>query len=739
LICPLGRGARRLLVASILAALFSGEALACTDDGSGRPTVGLVLSGGGALAASQVGAIKVLEELHVPVHCIVGTSMGAVVGALYASGHNADQLKDIFVNADWGAISTGRLPYREQGFRKKEKERDYFSDYVIGVGKDGLSLPSGLSSLRGMRRYIRQQTEQVAHESDFSRLPIPYKATATDLSTGESVTLEKGDLVDAALASMAVPGLYPSQRIDGRVLIDGGMSKQIPIDLAREMGADIIIVVDTTLPPIDFTNRTPTVIDTVMQLVGIEVWSNHQQQIKQLRTGDVHITPDMQGQGASSFDKLDEGFDQGYEAAMSQADRLRAIAAEAAPSRVQRTTPPEQIVVASVNVSDAQAQTVSPDLIRKRLGIKPGETVTREDIYDGLDNIATLDVFDSVDYTLVPGAGGSTIDIVTTPRAGNQHLQLGLKLSTTLDGDDYYGLLGRWTIKPLNRYAGELNVTTEIGTNLELDLEWVQPFGDLGRFYVETGLNYARRTNPVNIDEERIAERRDESGALRLNLGREIGSWGLASIGAFAVTLDSDVRVGNTFGLGAQSGDYVGATGRFAVDTFNSPSFPTEGQAVNLVLSQYHGTSVDNDATVGLLSLASAQTIGNFGTFIRYEGGFLDQDTLGLPVFTLGGFKRLSGFQDNSIPATKYNMLRLESFMRLGARIEQSFGLPVYVGATLEGAQVDFDIAGIAFDNDFYAGSIWGAVDTVLGPAYVAYGLGEGGRDSFYLFFGQRF
>jgi NTE family protein len=538
---------------------------------------------------------------------------------------------------------------------------------------------------------------------------------------------------------MAVPGLYPSQRIDGRVLIDGGMSKQVPIDLARDMGADIIIVVDTTLPPVDFANRTPTVIDTVMQLVGIQVWLNHQQQIKQLRSGDVHIMPDTTGISTSGFDKLDQGFDQGHEAALSQAERLRVIAAEAAPSRVQRTTPPEQIVVVSVNVPETQAHTVSPDLIRKRLGIEPGETVTREDIYDGLDNIATLDVFDSVDYALVPGTGGSSIDIVTTPRAGNQHLQLGLKLSTTLDGDDYYGLLGRWTIKPLNRYAGELNLTTEVGADFVLDLEWVQPFGDLGRFYVETGLNYARRTVPVNVDETRIAERRDESGAVRLNLGRELGQWGLASVGAFAVTLDSDIRVGDTFGLGAQSGDYVGITGRFALDTFNSPSFPIEGQAANLVLSRYHGTSVDNDATVGLMSLASAQTIGNFGTFIRYEGGFLDQDSPGLPVFRLGGFKRLSGFQDNSVPATQYNMLRLEGFMRLGAGIEQSFGVPVYVGATLEGAAVDFDLAGVMFDDDFFAGSIWSAVDTVLGPAYIAYGLGEGGRDSFYLYFGQRF
>jgi NTE family protein len=646
-------------------------------------------------------------------------------------------LKDIFVNADWGSISTGRLPYREQGFRKKEDERDFFSDYVIGLGKDGVTLPSGLTSLRGMRRYVRQQTEHVAHEADFDQLPIPYRATATDLSTGESVTLAKGDLVDAALASMAVPGLYPSQRIEGRVLIDGGMSKQIPIDLAREMGADIIIVVDTTLPPVDFSNRTPTVIDTVMQLVGIQVWANHQQQIKQLRPGDVHIMPDMTGISTAGFDKLDQGFEQGYEAARAQTERLTTIAAEAAPSRVQRVKPPEQIVVASVSVSGSQ--NISPDLIRRRLGIKEGETVSRKDIHDGLDNIATLDVFDAVDYTLIPGTGGSSIDIVATPRAGNQHLQLGLKLSTTLDGDAYYGLLGRWTIKPLNRYAGELNVTTEVGTNLELDLEWVQPFGDLGRFYVETGFNYARRTVPVNIDEVRIAERRDESAALRLNLGRELAQWGLASIGAFVVTLNSDVRVGDTFGLGAQSGDYVGATGRFAADTFNSPSFPTEGQAANLVLSQYHEMSEGSNATTGLMSLASAQTIGNFGTFIRYEGGFLDQDTAGLPVFTLGGFKRLSGFEDNSVPATRYSLLRLEGFMRLGAEIEQSFGLPVYLGATLEGAEVDFDLGGIAFNDDFYAGSLWGAVDTVLGPAYLAVGIGEAGRESFYLYFGRRF
>jgi NTE family protein len=267
----------------------------------------------------------------------------------------------------------------------------------------------------------------------------------------------------------------------------------------------------------------------------------------------------------------------------------------------------------------------------------------------------------------------------------------------------------------------------------------MQPLGALGRFYVESGLNYAQRTVPVNIDDVRLAERRDESGVARVILGRELGQWGVAELGAFAVTLDSDIRVGDTFGLGVQSGDYVGVAGRFAVDTYNSPSFPIEGQVVDVRFSNYYSTSGDAEATVGQVVLASAQTLGPFATFVRYEGGLLDQNTTALPPFTLGGFKRLSGFEDNSVPATGYHLFRIEGFMRLGADVEQSFGVPVYLGATFEGAAVDLDFSGVSFNDDFYAGSIYGAVDTVLGPAYLAFGLGESGRQSFYLYFGRRF
>lgn len=713
-------------------------AYACDDDDANGPDIGLVLSGGGALASSQVGAIKALEEAGVPIHCIVGTSMGAVVGALYASGYSADELTNIFVDADWGAISTGAMSYREQGFRAKEDQSEFFSDYVVGVGKNGLVLPTGISSLRGMKRYLRQQTDALGQEVDFDKLPIPFRAIATDLSTGDSVTLGRGDLVSAALASMAVPGLYPSQRIDGRTLIDGGMSKQVPIDVAREMGADIIIVVDTTLPPGNFDDGSPSAFEAIMQLVNLQVWRNREVQIKQLTPQDLLIVPDLTGYSTTSFDRLDEGFEAGRAAARLNADRLRVLAATAAPSVSRVRMPKDEILISTVTVSEHSG--TSEALILERLAIAPGQTVTRENIHDGVEDVAALGVFDTVDYRLTPGPAGQSLELSTTANGpGNQHIQLGTKLSATFDGDSTYALLGRWSLKPLNAYAGELNITGEIGTDFGADVEWVQPVGPAGRFFVETGAGYYRRTVPINVDETRVAERRDETSSVRLLVGQEFGDWGIASVGAVALDLNSDIRVGTTLGLGTQSGTYVGLAGHLAADTLNSPSFPTRGFAGDLSAIQYSNVDDDTEATMQTLSFSVAGALGGLGTFLRYDGGRMDGDALHLPTFKLGGFKQLSGFEDNSVPATAYHLLRLETFTRLGAELEASFGVPVFVGATLEAAQVEFGFDANQAEGEFYAGSVYSAVNTPLGPAYLALGLGEEGRKSFYVYFGRAF
>jgi NTE family protein len=713
-------------------------AFACDRNHTGAPQVALALSGGGALAASQVGAIKALEEIGVPIHCVLGTSMGAVVGALYASGYNGQELREVFIDADWGAITTGAISYRNLGFRDKEKSKDYLSEYVIGIGKDGVVLPPGASSLRGMRSYLRDLTSQVTGVSNFDNLPIQYRAMGTDLATGESVSFASGDMVDSALASMAVPGLYPPQRIGNRIFVDGGMSKQVPIDVAKELGADIIIVIDTTLPPQVFDKREPTIVDTVMQLTNLTVWRNYQEQIKLLQPGDVLIHPDMTEFSVSGFNRMHEGYEVGYKATMAQRERLAEIARIAAPRPPPSKPPPETISIASVAIENGSI--IHDSMISSRLAIKPGDTVTQPYIENAVADVAALGAFDTVDYSLTPGAAGTALEIITTPTETNQHVRVGVDLSTTLGGDSYYRLLARYTLKPMSPTDAELNITGEVGSDFALSVEYAQLFGPSGRWFIQPYFGWSRRTVPFDIGDVRISERRDETFETRLEFGRELGQWGLASLTAGVQDVDTDVRVGLPVGFDGAQGTFAFTTARFAADTMNAVSFPTSGLAADARLVHLWNLENSDQTNAGALMLAAAHRFGGFGAFVRFEGGFLEADADSFPSYKLGGFKRLSGFTTNSLPATDYGLVRFELFTRLGGGVEQTFGLPIYIGGTLEGAKATLDFRDLT-DNDYdaIAGSLYGAIMTPIGPAYLAYGLGEGGAESIYFYMGRAF
>ena len=723
--------------AAVIAA--PGLAQACDFDDAEGPDVALVLSGGGALAASQVGAIRVIEEAGVPIHCVLGTSMGAVVGALYAAGHDGEALHEIFIDAEWGEITTGSTPYRNRSFTQKEDQRDFFSDYVLGFSDQGLTLPSGVSSLRTMRRFLRHWTDHVSSVEDFNALAVPYRAVATDLSTGEAVILDRGDLVSAAVASMAVPALYSPEVIGDRVLVDGGMSKQVPIDVAREMGADIVIVIDNTRPPADLQGRPPSAAATALQLVTLQVYANWREQIQLLEDGDVHIIPDITGFSSYDFSRMGEGEERGVAAAEAVRAELEALAARAAPPR--RRTLARDAVIQVADVDVARSGDVSPSLVRQRFEIAPGDTVSRADLQVAVDQVAALNAFTSVDYRLVPGPAGTRVQIEAAPRpVGEDLVQAGARFSTTTDGDADYALLARWSRQPYNDWAGVLSISAEVGSDLAADISLFQPLGAQGRYFLQPVLAYADRTVAVTSGEQLIAERRDETFDASLRAGRELGLWGLVSADIFAVAFNTDIRVGQDFGDALQDGEFYGARLRFAADTMNSISFPTSGVLIDVTASQFVTTTNLDDATVGEISLGWAGQYDGAGLFLRLDAGTIEQDGVGVSPFALGGFKRLSGFIDDSVPATDFALARAEVYRRLGGRIDETVGSPVYIGATLEAAHVEFELVDtVLLADTVFAGSLYAAVNTPIGPGYLAYGYGESGRQAIYLFFGRAF
>src|SRR6188508_2454695 len=232
----------RLLQVAPLCLLLLAQAVHAAE--GERPRVGLVLSGGGARGAAHVGVLKVLDEMHVPVDAIAGTSMGAVVGGLYASGMSADEIEKLISSVNWQDAFQDRPPRAELGFRRKQDDRNFLVRYALGVREDGFVLPQGLVQGQKLEQVLRNAALPVAQIRDFNRLPIPFRAVATDLETGEAVLMDSGDLVTAMRASMSAPGVFAPAQRDGRLLIDGGLVENLPIDVARQMGVDILIVVD---------------------------------------------------------------------------------------------------------------------------------------------------------------------------------------------------------------------------------------------------------------------------------------------------------------------------------------------------------------------------------------------------------------------------------------------------------------------------------------------------------------
>lgn len=733
-------GFARVLAPLTLALAAAPAAFAqCGDPNDPRPSVALVLSGGGALAASQLGALQEIEDAGVPISCVVGTSMGAILGSLYASGHSPEKLHSDFLDANWRSLFTGGVPYDKQSFRTKDTQRNFFSDYVIGVGDDGVTLPAAYSSLRGMRQYLRERLPQGAADEDFDRLPIPFRAVATNYNTGEAVALDHGDLIDASLASMAVPGFYPAQRVNGLLLIDGGMSKQLPIDVARAMGADIIIAIDTTLPAEAVTKGEPTLVDTINQVFQLQVYRNQQQQVKLLQDGDVHITPNIEGYAAYDFSRMHEGYEEGRKAAKLHGDRLRAIAEIAQPVRRNPLQQAETVTIASISVESTAG--IDEDVIRRRLGLKVGDTVTRTEVSERLSGVYSIGAFEYVDYHLTPGETGDALHVTAPGRLlGRQQIQLGAKTSATLEGDSSYQLLGRWSLQPLNPGGGQVSATVGLGSDLLLDIDYMQPLGGQDRAWMQASLALSQRRIPFSVGPVRVSERLDRSVTLSGDLGLEFGEWGVASAGMFLTNIESELLVGSVPGLISPDGAYYGFSGRLATDTLNSPSFPTAGYVGELKVDRYFAFErEDVDGTYSTLSAGAATRWNTVGGFGRIEFGQLDQTAFeGLPPFTIGGFKRLSGYIEDSVPATGYALGRLETFTQLGG-FDQVISVPVYVGATVEAAHIDFQALSQNLQTELYASSIYAAVDTPLGPAYLAFGKGEGPARALYIYFGRTF
>lgn len=314
-------------LAPAILAMACGSSVAATpvQDGNtgAKPLrIGLALSGGGARGLAHIGVLNALEELRVPVHCVTGTSMGAIVGGAFASGGEPKQLEETVRKTDWNQIFRDSPPRQEISSRRKQEDYKTLFAPEYGVKDGGMVLPKGIIAGVSIEAYFRALTSQSVGIDNFSKLPIPFRAVASNIETGEAVVLGHGSVAQAMRASMAVPGAMAPVEIDGNLLVDGGIANNLPIDEARKLCADVIIAVNISTPPLKRDEIT-SALSVSLQLINFLGKQTVEQQLKSLTDRDVLISPELGDLSAGNFGRADDAIRIGKEATHAMGDALR--------------------------------------------------------------------------------------------------------------------------------------------------------------------------------------------------------------------------------------------------------------------------------------------------------------------------------------------------------------------------------------------------------------------------------
>jgi NTE family protein len=721
---------RRLLAGLLLCAALPAAAQA--------PRIGLVLSGGGARGLAHVGVLKVLEELRVPVSCVTGTSMGAIVGGAFAAGTPPAELEAFVRKADWDEVFRDQPPRTEISTRRKIDEYKTLFAPEYGVSRKGLVLPKGVIAGVSIEGFFRGLTQPAIDTVDFDRLPIPYRAVAADIETGEAVVLSRGSLSRAMRASMSVPGALSPVEIDGRLLVDGGIANNLPIDEARALCGDVIIAVNISTPPLKREEIT-SALSVAGQLINFLGKVNVERQIASLGPRDVLIAPELGDISAASFERSADAIRIGEQATRAMAASLSKYSIPAAQyaSLRRRQTAEKKPLGAVDEIRFEGLKRTNPAVLRALVTSKPGEPLTEEQVSADLRRIYGRGDFESIDYQIRPEGDRRILVIQPQEKAwGPDYLRFGLGIATDFQGGNVFNLLAQYRRTWLNRLGGEWLTEAQIGQQTFLSTEFIQPVEERGRYFVAPYARIGQEVTPVFNDGFRVGEYETKESRLGVDLGSFLATWGEARLG-FVWRDVNAVTVTGPQVLPDAHETTAGLRALFFVDQLDNAWFPrsgfrlaTTGYAADRSFGSDQQYRKVEGETIGATSFRE-HTIN-----VKLAGGAdLDSRMPAYENFRLGGPLRLSGYRINEFSGDRYAFGRLMYYNR-ALRLPDVLGSGVFAGASLEIGHMQARSSGQASGGTLLSGSVFLAASTFAGPAYFGFGVGESGNYSVYLLLG---
>ncbi|MBA4397096.1 MAG: hypothetical protein C0394_06915 [Syntrophus sp. (in: bacteria)] len=729
-----------LLVIFLVAVLPSvaGAAQAGLPD---RPRIGLVLSGGGARGLAHIGVIKALEEMRIPIDYISGTSMGAIVGGLYATGLSPDELEKTVTSMEWNDAFRDAPPLQDLPFRRKWDYANFLMKFELGFKDGKLTIPMGLLQGQNLSLILKTMIGPAEIVRDFDRLNIPFRAIAADVETGESVVIGDGELSTAIRASMSIPGLFTPVERDGRLLIDGGIANNIPMDVARKMGADVLIVVDIGTP-LRTRESLVSAMSVTVQLITILIQRNSQEQLKTLTENDVLILPQLGEIGSGDFTKGREVVPIGTGAAGKMKGHLERLSvspgAYSAYLERQRRKPIPPPVIDYVRIDNRS--TISDHVIASHLSVKPGDRLDSEAMRRDLIRVYGIDAFDRVDYHLEEKDGKKGLRIRTAERSWRpSYFRFGVNLEDDFKGSGSYNLAVRFTKTAINRLGAEWRTEGQIGAMPRVFSEFYQPLDASLNYFVAPYAEYKEQNINFFNGGSIAAQYRVKTMLGGLDVGRQFGNWGEMRLGI----LRGKGHVSGRIGDPNFSDDFEIGRLRFLLiyNRLDNFSFPQKG--TNASLSFHAGLKeLGEEVSVNTLggSWITAKTWGNHSFLPSFSfSTIMDNQAPVQDVFPIGGFMNLSGFSKNELSGRYTGLARLIYMQKIAGHGLAAFKIPVYLGGTIEKGNAWNKSDDIGFNSAIWAGSIFVGADTYIGPLYFAYGFAEGGHGSLYLYLGQTF
>jgi NTE family protein len=707
-----------------------------------RPRIGLVLSGGGARGAAHVGVLKVLDEMRIPVDAVAGTSMGAVFGGLYSSGMSGAEVEELLQSVNWRDAFRDRPPRDQLGYRRKQDDRNFLVRYSLGLRADGVVLPRGLVQGQKLEQVLRNATLPVAEVRNFDRLPIPFRAIATDLESGQPVYMASGDLVTAMRSSLSAPGVFEPVQRDGRLLVDGGLVDNLPIDIARSMNVDILIVVDVSFP-LFLRDELDSPLDVTNQAFAIMIRSRTLEQRAKLHADDIIIEPSLGRFNSADFSRLPQALRAGEQAARLLAGKLRPLSLSAGDylqylaQRNPRELSTPQVDFVTVTAESRQYA----GLVQARMSDLQGKPLDQKVVNRRLSSLYALDLFESIDYNLVEAEGRSGLELsLRRKRSGPNYLRVGLNLEDDFEGNSRYNAALRLIMTELNSGGAEWLTDLQVGDNLRLFTELYQPWSLASRYFVAPRVEAQERSVFTRRGVDRVGEFRVRTLESGLDLGRELSNWGEIRLGLQRGIGRSRVLIGDE-SLPTDEFQRGGFFLRFAYDKLDNISFPRRGQLFEFE-SRWERSGLGSDQNFETYSAnwLIARSLGRNTLLFSTDFGTTSDDlTTPENFFSLGGFFNLSGLPPGFLSGPHFAVARLIYYRQIGRGGSGVLDFPAYIGASVEAGNVwrdrkDASLGGLRKDASLFFG-----VDSPLGPVYIGAGFDEGGQRAFYLFLGRTF